>query len=273
MGIPIGAVPAPLPKSTKEQLVVTAERLFATHGIDAVSLRQICLEAGNANTSAVQYHFGSKERLLQAIFEHRIPHLMARRHLLAADAISRGEINNIRTALMVQFLPLVEQAELEDSFYMTFVSQLGHSRQSEHPYRRLPAEYRANVERYQTHLHELLRHLPAVVRRHRIQAVTAMCNLACAAREQARRLGAERMLPYGLHVELLFDALLGIIDAPLSPATASAVRLLGDDPDPDLGLNPWLLLSDGPAVSGPEGQADRPGHSGSSTIDPPIGSR
>src|ERR1700757_4705681 len=75
------AVPAPLPPSTKEQLVTTAERLFAVHGIDSVSLRQICAEAGNANNSAVQYHFGSKDRLLQAIFEYRIPHLMAPRDL------------------------------------------------------------------------------------------------------------------------------------------------------------------------------------------------
>src|SRR5580704_14552004 len=98
-GIAFSAVPAPLPPSTKEQLVLTAERLFAVHGIDAVSLRQICAEAGNANNSAVQYHFGDKDRLLQAIFEYRIPHLMVRRNLLAAEAVARGEFDDVRTAL------------------------------------------------------------------------------------------------------------------------------------------------------------------------------
>src|SRR2546429_3278612 len=71
--------------STKEQLVLTAERLFALHGLDGVSLRQISTEAGNANNSAVQYHFGSKERLIQAIFEYRIPALARRRRLLAME--------------------------------------------------------------------------------------------------------------------------------------------------------------------------------------------
>ena len=63
--------------STKEQIVLAAERLFAEHGIDGVSLRQIGVAAGNGNNSAVQYHFGTKDRLVQAVFEYRLPRLRA----------------------------------------------------------------------------------------------------------------------------------------------------------------------------------------------------
>lgn len=42
--------------SAKQQLVLTAERLFAQRGgLDGVPLRQIGIEAGMANKSAVQY--------------------------------------------------------------------------------------------------------------------------------------------------------------------------------------------------------------------------
>jgi AcrR family transcriptional regulator len=218
--------PSPLPPSTKEQLVVTAERLFAVHGIDSVSLRQICADAGNANNSAVQYHFGTKDRLLQAIFEYRIPHLMARRNLLAAEASANGSYDDIRTALMVQFLPLVEQAETEGSYYLGFVTQLNHQRAGDHPYWRLPAEYRTNVERYRVHLHELLSDLPPTLRWHRIQIADAALTQACAAREQARYLGGTPTLPYGFHVEALFDALTGILTAPVSPTAAKVANTL-----------------------------------------------
>ncbi len=49
--------------STKEQIVRPAERLFAEHGLDGVSLRKIAAAAGNANNSVDQYHVGSKGML------------------------------------------------------------------------------------------------------------------------------------------------------------------------------------------------------------------
>ena len=47
---------------TKERILDTAERLFATQGYAATSLRGIIAEAG-VNLAAVHYHFHSKEAL------------------------------------------------------------------------------------------------------------------------------------------------------------------------------------------------------------------
>jgi AcrR family transcriptional regulator len=44
-----------------------AEWLFAEHGITSVSNRQIGAAAGQGNTSAVGYHFGSKDELIRAL--------------------------------------------------------------------------------------------------------------------------------------------------------------------------------------------------------------
>src|SRR6476659_10180897 len=72
-------------QSTKEQILLAGERLIADHGVDGVSMRQIGAAIGSGNNSAVLYHFGSKENLVEAIFEYRLPRLRARRAELIAE--------------------------------------------------------------------------------------------------------------------------------------------------------------------------------------------
>jgi len=56
---------------TKEKLLDAAEVLFAEHGFDATSVRDITRRA-EANLASVNYHFGSKEELLAAVFARRV---------------------------------------------------------------------------------------------------------------------------------------------------------------------------------------------------------
>ncbi|TVT47158.1 helix-turn-helix transcriptional regulator [Amycolatopsis rhizosphaerae] len=53
--------------TTRELILITAERLFAERGVYAVSNRQISEAAGQGNTAAVGYHFGSRTDLVRAI--------------------------------------------------------------------------------------------------------------------------------------------------------------------------------------------------------------
>jgi len=96
-----------VPPSTKEQIVLTAERLFSHRGLEGVSLREIGAAVGNGNHSVVQYHFGSKEQLVRAIFEYRLPQLNERRRILTAHR--RPE--NLRSAVECYVLPILEQGE------------------------------------------------------------------------------------------------------------------------------------------------------------------
>ena len=59
---------------TREAILVAAERLFAEHGVFAVSNRQVSEAAGQGNNAAVGYHFGTKTDLVRAIeHKHAIP--------------------------------------------------------------------------------------------------------------------------------------------------------------------------------------------------------
>src|ERR687885_1996732 len=55
----------------QQQILLTAEKLFAQKGYDGTSVRDIAEEAG-VNIAMISYYFGSKEKLIQALFEERI---------------------------------------------------------------------------------------------------------------------------------------------------------------------------------------------------------
>lgn len=56
----------------KMKIVLAAKKLFAEHGYDATSVRQICEEAG-ANVALVSYYFGGKESVFYEIFHQFFP--------------------------------------------------------------------------------------------------------------------------------------------------------------------------------------------------------
>lgn len=62
---------------TRDALLRAARLLFAQHGYDATSIRQITREAG-ANLGAVTYHFGSKQALYHAVLEAALTPLASR---------------------------------------------------------------------------------------------------------------------------------------------------------------------------------------------------
>lgn len=79
--------------STRDRILDAAERLFAEQGFHPTTLRQITQDAG-ANLAAVNYHFGSKQALMLALFRRRLDALNAAR-LERLDALEndRGRPN------------------------------------------------------------------------------------------------------------------------------------------------------------------------------------
>ena len=74
---------------TKEIILDTAERLFAERSFASVSLREITAAAG-VNLAAVNYHFGSKDALLLAVFKRRAADLNRERVALLREAEARA---------------------------------------------------------------------------------------------------------------------------------------------------------------------------------------
>ena len=64
--------------STKQRILDSAEALFARHGFAGASLRQVTASA-NVNLAAVNYHFGSKENLINEVFRRRLDELNSQR--------------------------------------------------------------------------------------------------------------------------------------------------------------------------------------------------
>ncbi|KRE89101.1 TetR family transcriptional regulator [Frateuria sp. Soil773] len=76
--------------STKERILTAAEVLFAQRGFDGGSLRQLTAAAG-VNLAAVNYHFGSKDRLVEEVFRRRLDALNAQRLAALAKVAGRPD--------------------------------------------------------------------------------------------------------------------------------------------------------------------------------------
>jgi AcrR family transcriptional regulator len=100
-------------KNTKDQILDAAERLFAEHGYDAASLRDITAAAG-VNLAAVNYHFSSKEALFGAVFARKLAPI-SRQRLDQLDALEVRygsgplPLNQLVRALIEPPLRLLEQ--------------------------------------------------------------------------------------------------------------------------------------------------------------------
>jgi len=80
--------PGPAQPDTKHRLLDAAERLFADHGFEGTSVRAVT-RAAATSVSAANYHFGSKEALLQAALVRRLEPIN-RRRLEALEAAERA---------------------------------------------------------------------------------------------------------------------------------------------------------------------------------------
>ena len=74
--------------SKEENILFAAEKLFAQQGFEKTSTREISKEA-NVNISMISYYFGSKEKLLESLFEMR----MSESQTYIKEIMSNSELN------------------------------------------------------------------------------------------------------------------------------------------------------------------------------------
>jgi len=63
---------------TQTRILDAAEELFMQHGFEGASMRMLTAKAG-VNLAAVNYHFGSKDALIEAVFHRRLDAMNAER--------------------------------------------------------------------------------------------------------------------------------------------------------------------------------------------------
>ncbi len=98
-------------QDTRERLLDAVEALFLEHGYDGTSARMIT-GAADANLAAVNYHFGGKEGLFQAMLARRLDALHAERlaQLERDETAARGRALSCERILAALFMPALAQA-------------------------------------------------------------------------------------------------------------------------------------------------------------------
>jgi AcrR family transcriptional regulator len=97
---------------TTERILDAAERLFADHGFEGTSIRQI-VDAAKVNLAAIHYHFRSKEALLEAVLTRRISIVNEARlqRLADAEAAAAPHSPSAEEILRAFVVPTVEFAQ------------------------------------------------------------------------------------------------------------------------------------------------------------------
>jgi AcrR family transcriptional regulator len=107
---------------TREAILAAAERLFAEHGVYAVSNRQVSEAAGQGNNAAVGYHFGTKADLVRAIEQK---HRVSIERLVARMVAEAGDSTDLRDWVACLVCSLTEHlAQLGNpTWYARFAAQ------------------------------------------------------------------------------------------------------------------------------------------------------
>ena len=149
-------------QDTKSRILDAAEHLFMEHGFEATSLRSLTAAAG-VNLAAVNYHFGSKEELFQAVLTRRLDPMNQER----IDLLSRLEREagskaiSCEKILSAMLIPALRLARDERRGGKNFLRLLGRAYADPAPFIRhfLSAQYAEMIARYKEAFLRALPHL------------------------------------------------------------------------------------------------------------------
>ena len=95
--------------STKDRILHAAEELFAQQGFASTSLRQVTSRA-DVNIAAVNYHFGSKDNLVNEVFRRRMDDMSVERLKALKQAVQAhpGELEPVLAAFVEPALAMAQ---------------------------------------------------------------------------------------------------------------------------------------------------------------------
>lgn len=219
-------------RETRERILNEAERLFAQHGLDAVSVREIT-DSADVNTAAIHYHFGSKHDLIAAILDRRAAPFAARREELLSELEEADDLD-LRSVVRAMVLPTIELTHDQQGgeHYVAFLAQLG----SHAELMPMIAEaYDAGIERFMKVLTHVTPDLPHDVRELRWAIAKDLVNRLVGQPNGQVRLWVEARSPGSMDdmLNVLTDVVAGIFAAEVTtkppvrkrrPATAASSR-------------------------------------------------
>lgn len=148
---------------TRERILDASEKLFMANGFDGTSMRLITGAAG-VNLAAVNYHFGSKESLMQEVFRRRLDWLNGERLRVLDEMERKSGGKPLKPSQIVDgfFGTLLRMAQDEAHGGITFLRLLGRTLTEPSDFIRtfLAKEYGEVMERYKAALFRALPDVP-----------------------------------------------------------------------------------------------------------------
>lgn len=110
---------------TRDRFITVAQEMFAERSIDSVSLNEITVAAQQKNRNALQYHFGGRDGLLQAIIDRHATrvHDLRKTWLQSSDALSNEPARRAARGLVYPLAQYVEENPAA-VHYVKILSQL-----------------------------------------------------------------------------------------------------------------------------------------------------
>lgn len=110
--------------ATKTQILDAAETLFAEHGFADTSLRSITTKA-KVNLASVNYHFGSKKMMIQAVLERYLSVLMPQIDVSLGALLEETQHPTSHQVFSALVAPLLKLNEVRFGGSAIFVQLLG----------------------------------------------------------------------------------------------------------------------------------------------------
>lgn len=143
--------------STRERLLKVTSDLVAEHGFDSVSLRSVTREA-DTNVASVNYHFGGKEKLFEAIQILYIKPIYEER-LSRLDALLEGgteaRLEDILDAFMRPLLSRVKVSNMNEQMFLKLMARCSTNNNGVYPEILMPLIQRT-LSKYTKSLHSQL---------------------------------------------------------------------------------------------------------------------
>ncbi|CAH0990504.1 hypothetical protein SIN8267_00596 [Sinobacterium norvegicum] len=207
-------------KETKVRIVLEAEKLFSVEGIEAVSMRRISAQAGQKNNSALQYHFGGKDKLLEAILAYRMTPLNDKRLILLEVLAGEGRTGDLRGLLEAFVYPFVDFIRTnEASYYVNFLARFYSYSGSGAGFSSIDQPWMSGVLAITAEISKQLNYLPQPIVTLRLSLMGAQLIHSIAACETQIRSG--QSVDLTAFTETLIDFLQGGLTQPLSPKIQS----------------------------------------------------
>jgi AcrR family transcriptional regulator len=200
---------------TRERLLRAGEHLFARHGIDGVRVREINQLAKQRNSSALHYHFGSRDGLLEAILDlHRAP-IESRRVAMLDTLEAEGRAGDLRAVVETIVVPFAGELATESGRdYLRILPQVSPRRSL--PAGKLPESFGpAGIRRSLRYAHRCLPDLDPVRREDRLANVIDFMAYAVSHRAHDIEVHAPLRLPEEQFIANLVDMSVGALRAPV----------------------------------------------------------